>query len=135
MTLGADIAANLPQLRVEAESMMQTVCRVGVGTYGTDPVTLNPTYTFDQIIYVGKCRIRFTSSATNTVDVGGQDVAVQSLTLSLPIAGTTTVRTGHLVEVTANPTDPGLVGTVFRISGMHRQTYATARRFPLEAVS
>lgn len=135
MSLGDDLSAALPGLRAQAESMMESGCRIGPqGVEGTDD-DLNRTVTIADPVYVGPCRVRFVSTVTSDEDAGTQDVAVQQALLSLPVAGSEGVRTGHMVEITANPHDGGLIGRVFRVTGYHGQTYATARRFPLELVT
>lgn len=85
--------------------------------------------------YAGKARIRLRGAAVRDVEAAGQLAALQELVLSLPFAGTDTVTNGQTVTVTANPSDPALVGRRFTIQGTAAQTDATARRFTIEGTS
>jgi hypothetical protein len=38
-------------------------------------------------------------------------------------------------EILADPNNPGNVGAVFRISGAHLKSLATARRLPVEVIA
>jgi hypothetical protein len=117
------------------EGQQTSLCRVGVATVITDPTTLQPVTTFEQVVYTGPCKIRSESTRTTSVDVGGQDVAVQLVVLSLPIVGSEDVRTGHTVVIDGSTYDPALAAHTYRISGAGGQSFETARRFPVEVVS
>lgn len=54
--------------------------------------------------------------------------------LHLPISATA-VRVGDTITVTASPTDPQLVGRVYRVAGEHSKTWATARRLLLDEIT
>jgi hypothetical protein len=45
------------------------------------------------------------------------------------------VRTGDVVTITVNPSDPGIVGITLRVEGPFPETHPTARRLPVEVVS
>jgi hypothetical protein len=117
------------------ESLMTASCSIGVATYVDDPDTLETTLTIDPVHYTGPCKVRFPGNVSvSQADAGGQLVAKQDAILSLPVEGSDDVAVDDRVLITACPMDPGLVGRTFRIAGSHEQTYATARRFPIEAV-
>lgn len=91
-----------------------------------------PTYA---VIYTGKCRLRFDFARVTEVQAAGQTVSDQRPVLSLPVLTSGDVLTNDVAEITANPLDPSLVGKKFRIAGVHAQSQATARRFPVEVSS
>jgi hypothetical protein len=115
---------------------MLSSCTIGPGIETTDEHFATVS-TFDgPPVYVGKkCKVRFVSSAVSDVITAGQIAAVQIAVLSLPIEGSAGVRSGMRVRIDTNPEDPALEGQMFKISGMHGQSFATARRFLIEAVS
>lgn len=88
------------------------------------------------VIYEGPARWRFGNTQPRDLDAAGQRLVEQSPTVSLPIgAESALVRTDDEGTVLANPPDPGLVGVGFRVAGIHAQTHATARRFPVEVTT
>ena len=121
--------------RREAEKLMKTTCTIARnGGTTVDPDTLNDV-TLWTPIYEGRCRIRRPGVSARDTATLGQVITVQDLILSLPVDAGSNVRTDDLVTVTANPLDPALIGVTFTIKGMHDETTATARRFPLERTS
>lgn len=137
MTLGGDLTAALPQLRAAAESMMidtWTGTR-GAGAPVLDTETGEYTST-SATVYTGPGRLRFRSNAAVLgVDAQTQNLVQQQPTLSLPVAGSEGVRIGDTFTCTAAVNDSAVVGTVVRVTGVHVQTYSTARRFPVELIS
>jgi hypothetical protein len=137
VTLGSDLTAALPELREAAESMMTDACRIAesggnrtlneaTGKYDT----AGPVY-----IYAGRCQIKWGGTAPRDVDAAGQSLVESAAVVKLPMAASADVRVGDELEVTASASDPALSGMRFRIAGSFQQTYATARRFPIELVS
>lgn len=119
-----------------AERLMTTQCTV-TRTLGKPSLNNDGTYSsVTTTVYTGPCRVRFVSNAVSEVDLQAQELVKQNAILSLPVnLSTTSVRTGDVALITANALDPGLNGRRFRISGIHAQTHATARRFTVELVS
>lgn len=135
MSLGADVQAALPQLRAQAESLMIDACTI---SGGTTSVFNEETFEYETVTaetYSGPCRLRFAATAVQDVEAAGQLLVVQRATLSLPIATSGAVLEGHVATITACVNDPALVGRKFRIEGGHHQTFATARRFPVEEIT
>lgn len=136
MSLGADLAAALPGLRAEAESMMLSTGIVWRATGNTviDPDTFEETAEMVSV-YEGRGRLKLPNSlAVNPSAVPGTVVTGVESYLSLPVNDASAgVRAGDIWETTANPLDPDLVGQRVRITRPHAQTYATARRFPVTA--
>lgn len=136
MSLGGDIAATLPFLRSQAESMMVSSCTITRA--GTRSVLNEETLAYEAeriAVYSGPCRFKFGATQANVVDAQAQLVTEQGATLSLPVDGSGGVTTDDVAEITSNPYDPALVGKSVRITGQHVQTFATARRFGIELLS
>ena len=138
MSLGTDVLAQLPAFRDAADSLMLSTgfVRRKNGGVAEDPVTREEIPTYD-VIYVGASKIRFGGTQPSTGEIPGAIATEQGATLSLPIASadSANVTTGDEWVCTANPQDPALIGRVFRIEGVHAQTIATARRFPVSEAS
>lgn len=123
--------------RKQAEALMESTCTVrGVATLVLNESTGAYEET-ENVIYTGKCRLRFKSEQTTERGIAEQVVALQHPELSIPVgaAGSADVLPDHVVTIDSNPLDAGLVGRTFRVAGFHSQTHATARRFPLEVAS
>ena len=121
--------------RREAEKLMTTQCTV---TRNGDPVFNEETGQYDTTvitIYAGPGRIRRPGASVRTASAAGQTITVQDLILSLPVATSADVTVNDMVTVTANPLDPGLIGVPFTVRGVHDESTATARRFPIERTS
>ncbi|TFD22137.1 DUF6093 family protein [Cryobacterium sp. TMS1-13-1] len=122
--------------RREAEKLMTTRCTVTRG--GGEPVFNESTGQYETAVvtvYSGPGRIRRPSLAARTATPAGQTITVQDLVLSLPVVTSAAVKINDVVTVTANPLDPALIGVVFTITGLHDESTATARRFPIERTS
>lgn len=115
-----------------AESLMQSTVQIRRKTGTTrdeDTGQLVPTWV---VVYEGPGRVRFGNSQPRDLDASGQRVVEQSPVVSLPISTSAGVHVDDEGEVLSNPADPGIVGLRFRIAGLHAQTHASARRFPVE---
>lgn len=134
MSLGLDIVAALPELRRHAESLMVDHCVIGAAG---EPVWNEETGQYDPgvsaPVYEGPCRYRAGNTAVHEVDAQGQALIEQSDVLSVPVDGSELVVKDMvaLVTLTHDQSEPFTV----RITGGHKQTFATARRFPVEQVS
>ena len=118
-----------------AESLMTDTVRIFRRTLGSIGEDGNPTVT-DTDVWEGPCRLVLRAgSSVRDVDAQSQLLAVQSPRLDVPIAGTGGVKNGDLFEITASDTDSSLVGLSGVVAGMFPQSYATARRLPVEVVS
>ena len=122
--------------RREAEKLMTTQCTVT--REGGEPVFNEATGQYEPsiiTIYAGPGRIRRPGASVRTASPAGQTITVQDLILSLPVATSADVTVNDMVTVTANPLDPGLIGVPFTVRGVHDESTATARRFPIERTS
>ncbi|UXZ57087.1 DUF6093 family protein [Curtobacterium sp. Arg-1] len=126
--------------RKMAEDRMHSTCRVqrasGDPVKGPDGELHTPLVT----IYEGKCRLRSNSAVTSDIDAAGQLLTGQASVLSLPVATSTEIRIGDLALFipSADPgddLDPALLGKTVRVTGLHFDTDATARRLPVQMVS
>lgn len=134
--LGDAIAAELPGLRAEAESLMADSCTIAAST--GEPVWDEDngvwTSAASDPIYSGKCRVRQPAAGSNQ-EAGEASFTVSDRVVSIPIAGdgyadgVTDVPVGSAVTITATVGDQFMVGKVFTyISPASEQTYPTARR-------
>jgi hypothetical protein len=105
--------------------------RVDLGTTDDDG---QPEFT-DTDLFTGPARLVLRSNVVNQVDAQSQLLSVQGPRLDVPIVGTGGVRNGDRFEITASLTDSSLVGLSGVVAGMFPQTYATARRLPVEVAS
>lgn len=119
-----------------AESLMPTVgvVRRATGEFTEDPVTLEQMPVYADIL-TGRCKIKGATGMPNGAEVPGMIVVTQNAEIQFPIAGSGVVQTDDVWECTESRTDPDMVGKKVRISGEQLQTFATARRFPIEATS
>lgn len=135
--LGDAIAAELPALRREAESLMVDSCRITAD--GSAPVWDDATGTYTPAtgatVYEGRCRLRKPSAAPRDVDSGEAGWAVDDYVLSLPVDGSEAVAGGHTVEVLSSANDPAAVGMLLEVQGGHWQSQSTARRLPCKVVT
>lgn len=126
------------QGRTFTEALMQTACVIlrADGTFTEDPATHVETPNYDTI-YTGVCKLKFSKEQRSTAEIPGIIAADQNATLSLPIGapGAGDVTTGDVWVCTANPMDASLIGRRLQVTGIHRQTFATAHRFPVTEVS
>lgn len=129
MTLGGDINAALPGLRVEAESRMTDTVQVGRFVDGTDTVSGDPTRVLEAERYTGKARIRWGSREVSNSDATSSPVGSQEPYLSVPF-GTARFWADDEVLVTGS-SDPLLVGRQFRVQGAAVAGQVTAYRYPL----
>ena len=121
--------------RALAESLMSDTVRVYrvETTSDFDPVTGEPVVV-ETDVYTGAGRLVLRSSVVRDVDAAMRLIGLQGPTLSVPVAGTEGIRGDDRFEVTASATDDALVGVSGVVKGGHPQTFATARRLPVEVV-
>lgn len=128
MSLGADIAAVLPLLRVEAESRMTETLAFARETT-TTPTGGLPAVTSTVLHAAVPGRVKFTTTVVTGRESGGQEVIVQQNLISVPVAAAPDARDGDVITVTVSTVDPLLVGRKFRIVGAPQAGQVTARRF------
>ena len=133
MSLGDDIAAVLPELRAQAESMMRDSCVITGTTAGTwDDATGTYGEPTSGTVYAGKCRLRMPRTTGSRADAGDASWAVDDGVLSLPVDGSQAVASGHVAVVTLG-SDP-MASITVTVQATHVQTDSTARRLPVKVV-
>ena len=128
VTVGAALAAG----RRLALDLMRDTCTVTrvTGTAGVNEAT-GRAVILDSTIYTGACQVRVPQAQPGTPEAGERVATVQQFIVKLPLASPE-VKVGDLVQVTASPTDPELVGRTWRVAGLHHKTYSTARKLVCE---
>lgn len=126
--IGDLLAGASTLLQAQAESMMADTCVIRRrGPDVLDPVTDLHVPAWSTV-YAGCCRVRFQSAETQSRQVEGELLVGQQSTLSLPYAASAAVRVDDVAEISSQ-------GITVRVAGRFVQTYATARRFPVEALT
>lgn len=121
--------------RAAAEALMTDTCTITrAGTPTTDPdtgeVTDNPT-----TVYTGRCKVQQANVQSRPQSPGEAAVLMVRREVHLPVATSGGIRAGDLVEITACPLDPDMVGRRLRVRDEHGKTFATARRLGVEEVT
>jgi len=135
--LGIDIAAELPGLRAEAESLMVDTCTIAVpgggdGTLDEDTGIVTPPAGAE--IYDGPCRVQSRDVQPANPTAGETEFTTIAYIVSVPVS-VVDVPIGATVTVTASALDADLVDRVFTVTGLVHKTHLTARRLVCEEVS
>lgn len=139
MTLADDIAAALPTLRAEAESMMLDACRIerpgaGQGVFNEATGQYDPPAS--TLVYEGPCRVQVTDGLNvQDAQAGERLVTIQRLTLHLPVSTSAGVQVDDVAVMTVATYDDALLGRRYRVDGLHAKSGATARRVQVEGIS
>ena len=134
--IGDDIAAMLPELREQAESLMFDACSItrpgeGKGTWNESTGQYDPPAPVT--VYAGKCKVQTGEVVVSTADVAGREAFIVASRLDLPVVGSEGVQQGDTATITASALDVALVGQVFTVQSTHIGTAKTARRLPVVA--
>jgi len=127
--LGEDISALLPQLQSEAESMMITPCRVLHPTGVTvDPETGRETPTYaDDPVYSGGCKIQERDLEVSPSEIPGGIIPTARWEVHVPVSAGP-FAFGDVVQILGG----GDVVRELRVTGLHRKSWQTAQRLPVE---
>lgn len=134
--LADDIAAALPELRAQAESMMVDTCLIADPNVEAAWDAENGVWSTPEgaALYSGKCRIRQPSAGT-AAEAGEAAFAISDRIVSIPLSGegysegVDRIPVGASVTITSATGDPFLRGkTLTYLSPASEQTYPTARR-------
>lgn len=125
--------------RIATDAGMTETVTIARLTRGDDnPDTLEPTYTtelhYPPLGSDGRARLKFPSLVVSTPTAAGQQLAIQDVTLSLPVGLASLVVVDDIVTVTASPVDADLVGRTFRIKGTAQMGQVSAHRWPIESL-
>lgn len=135
MTLADDVAAEMPFLREQAESLMVDTVLVQLATGETtiDPVTLAEVPAFTDV-YAGPARIQRPGSLSPRDDVAGAfEFNIEAILAQLPLSATG-IRYGMRLTVTSvGPlSDPDLVGLVATVRANLTKTHPSKRTLVCE---
>ena len=137
MSLGDDLAAALPVLRAEAESMMRDACTVSRAS-DAPPVFNDETGLYEpatgSTVYSGRCQVQLVDVLPQVAVSGEADVSSQRAIVKLPVDGSEGVKIGDVVVITAATLDADLLGRSYVVRGLHHKSFATARRLQCEEV-
>lgn len=138
MTLGGDVAAELPYLRAQAESLMVDTVLVQVATGETtiDPETLEEVPAFTDV-YAGPARIQRPGSLSPRDDVVGDfEFNIEAILAQLPLSASG-ISYGMRLTVTAvsSISDPDLVGLVATVRANMTKTHPTKRTLVCEVTA
>jgi hypothetical protein len=134
VSLGDDIAAALPELRAQAESLMVDTVKVERETGTTpDPVTLEEVPIWETV-YEGKGRWQRPDTVAAEKVAGEVEFGLNRTTIQLPMSAVGIVR-GYRATCTVSAYDPDLPGTKATVLAVPNKTHATMRRLLCEEVT
>ena len=125
--IGDDLAAGLPELRAQAESLMTATGQIGTVTEVFDRATNKTIETFAEH-YAGRMSVWHATKAS-VATVAGQMVTTNPLLCSVPW-DTTGIEVGMVVRVTASH-DPALVGLDLTVADVSRHEQSVRRLLTL----
>ena len=136
--IGDDLAAALPELRAQAESMMRDTVRVEreTGTTTPDPVTLEEVPVF-ALVLESKGRVQRSGQLSPRETVAGEvEFGVNALMVQLPLSAAG-IKKGDRLTVTAidAASDPDLLGLVATVQANLTKSHPTKRTLVCEEVS
>ena len=137
MSLGADVAAALPEFRVLAESLMTDTVRLErVTGSAPDPDTLEMTDTY-ATVYEGKGRVQRSGQLSPHEAVAGEvEFGVNALMVQLPLSASGIRKNDRVTVVAVDPvSDPDLLGLVATVQANLTKTHATKRTLVCEEVT
>ncbi len=129
----ADLTADLPRIRAEAEQLLTDACRIERRAGDTvDPATKNRVPTWS-LVAESPCRVRSTGTQPRDALPGDEPLAVAGLTVSLPVA-LVDVRVGDRVLLSASG-DASLVGVPLYVRSVQRGSQLALRRLLVSEVA
>lgn len=138
MTLHDVVAAELPHMREQAESLMVDTVLVerATGTFTTDPVTLEEVPDFTEV-YAGPGRVQRSGRLSSQDDVSGDfEFGVDSVLVQLPLSATGVKRDDRVTVTSLGAvSDPDLLGLVATVRANLTKTHPTKRTLVCEGVS
>lgn len=118
--------------RAAAEQRMLDACVIERPTVTSNNLT-GVTSAVYAAVYTGRCRVKLAGNGSAT-DGGEATVAVLSLEVHVPIAGTESVVHGDRVRITSALNDTALAGRTFQVIAKPVASERTARRLSCEEV-
>jgi hypothetical protein len=127
-------SAMLAGRRAAEAKMTDTADVYGLPVRSWDEATLKYVTGSPVVVYSGPCEIKLADVQVLEVEQQGQELGVQRAIVKFPVDADTVFAEGFTIKITASPTDEANVGRTFRVTSPHAQSYATARRYPVESV-
>lgn len=98
------------------------------GTGGLTIVRDDPYYGPDITPHAGRCKVQSFRPYESDRDIGGAATVIQQrYDIHFPV-GVGPILVGDVITVVASPTNPLLVGNVYRVAGPHEKSLQTAQR-------
>jgi hypothetical protein len=121
------------QRRAERDMTDTVTLRRATGNTTQDPDTGSTVPEYADL-FTSKCKVQARSLQALTAEAGGRTATTVRLELHLPLSADP-AETGDVAEVTAVGalSDVQLLGRTFRITAPVAKSYATARRYEVEA--
>ena len=113
--------------RRAAEMLMTDSCTIRRAEPAVVDPTTNRLLPAVTVVYTGRCRLRSQSTQTQSRESESQLLVASQFILSLPYDAAADLRVDDVAETTT--------GVTVRIVGTVAQTYATARRLPVEVLT
>ena len=134
--LGDDIAAALPELRAQAESMMADTVLVERATGTTpDPVTLEDVTTW-ATVHEGVARVQRPGTQPAETVAGEIEFGVSTVLIQLPLSAVGVKRDDRVTVTALGPlSDPDLLGVVATVKANLTKTHPTKRTLVCEEVT
>lgn len=134
--LADDIDLALPELRAQAESLMQDTCEIrapgdGLPVWDEEKQASIPPESV--LLYQGKCRIRLPQMNSDRPLLAVDQVVTVTHVVSIPVAAVA-VPSGATIRITDSRHDPANVGRTFMVRSTLHQSQATAQRLACEEV-
>lgn len=135
VTIADHVAAELPFMRAQAESLMTDAgaAKRPTGETAYDPVEQAdvPTYS---ALFSSPCKIQSRDLQARMEEVGGRTATSVRVELHLPVS-TAPLTVGDVWTMTAvMSTSTASVGRAYRVLGPVEKTYPTARRYEVEVI-
>jgi hypothetical protein len=123
--LSVDLAAELPFLQAQAESMMVTPCVIRRGgTVTADPATGADVLVGGVSVYEGGCKVQSREGEVASAEVADSTVASVRWEIHVP-ASSGPFQQGDVVEA---------LGRQFRVEAPHVKSWQSAQRLPVSEV-
>lgn len=136
MSLGADILATLPFLREQSDSRSTETLEFFTESFGAIPEGQIEPGLVETVVHSNvPGRVKFHTIQVSNQEQAGQLVAVQQVSVIVPVGAAPNARPEQFVRVTASTIDPSLANRKFRVSGMPSSGQVTAHRYPVEEVT
>ena len=132
--LGHEVAAMLPDLQQQAESLMLDTAIVVRSPSGPSLNTTNGVLTspIPETVHEGPCRLRQMSAQEQSAQFGEQHVTLSKFVACFP-HDTNSIKIGDVVSLAATG-DPDAEGRRYRVVAVPSATFTIYKAYPVEVV-